>query len=129
MYLYMLYDHRAFYVARVVFQSLKCSWQTALYTFTTMATLSTNGIFSFSSLIRIDPFLRWPALKSFSSTHRFNWEIYKGIGPRIRQSSLQFCQRHRSQTALLYMSPKKRLVNSTVSIGLLVRNQTLRTLA
>ena len=35
------------YVARVVFQSLTCSWQTALYTSATIANLSINGMFYF----------------------------------------------------------------------------------
>ena len=37
----------SFYVVRLVFQSLKYSWQTAPYTSTTIATLSTKGMFSF----------------------------------------------------------------------------------
>ena len=42
-YLYALWPH-SFYVARVVLQSLNCSWQSALYTSATIATLSTKGV-------------------------------------------------------------------------------------
>ena len=59
------------YVARVVFQSLKYSWQTAPYISATIATISTKGTFSCRLSLRVDPFLRWPAPKSFSQTHRF----------------------------------------------------------
>ena len=40
---------QSFHVARVVFQSPNYSWQTALYTSATIATLSTKSMFSFSS--------------------------------------------------------------------------------
>ena len=49
-YLYILLAQR-FYVAKVVFQCLLYSWHTALFTSTTIATLSTKGMFSSSSFI------------------------------------------------------------------------------
>ena len=78
-YIYDLWP-QSFYIARVVFQTLQCSWQAALYTSATIATLSTKGMFYFCLSLGVDPFLRWQALKSFSSTHRFQlgniWSSY-----------------------------------------------------
>ena len=49
-YIYIYSVTTELYVARVVFQSLMCSWQTALYTSATIATLLTRGMFYFSSV-------------------------------------------------------------------------------
>ena len=59
-----------------MFQSLKCSGQTASYASATIATISTKVMFIFRLSPRVDCFLRWPALKSFSSTHRFQLGKY-----------------------------------------------------
>ena len=50
-YLYLVYAlwSQSFYVARAVFENLRYSWQTAPYTSTTIATLSTKDMFYFSS--------------------------------------------------------------------------------
>ena len=88
---------QSFYVARVMFQGPKCSWQTAPYTSATIATISSKGMFCFSSFTSSWRLLRWPALKSFSSIHRFQlgkywaWICTAVIYTRRRRKSWKFC--------------------------------------
>ena len=75
-YLYALWPH-SFYVARVVFQSLKCNWQTALYTSATQSRPhQLRACFLFRLSLGVDPFLRWPPIQTFRSTHRFHLGKY-----------------------------------------------------
>ena len=57
-----------------------------LYISTTITTISTKIMFYFSSFTSSWPFLRWPALKSFSSTHRF--QLGKTLSTNLYSSSI-----------------------------------------
>ena len=101
-YLYALWP-QSFYAARVVSKVLSAAgkpryirlWQSRPY--------QPRACFLFSFSSRVDPILRWPALKVAGWPTAFNSEIYEGIGSRISHSSSQFCKRHWDQKALLYI--------------------------
>ena len=68
---------QSFYAARLVFQSLEHSWQTAPYTSATIATISTKGARSFSSFTS-----SWP-LSPMSSSQRFQLDPMFSTGNSI----------------------------------------------
>ena len=74
-YVYALWP-QSFYVAiRVVFQSLKYSWQTAPYTSTTIATLSTKGTYFFFDFhFELTPFSDGQLSTVSARPTVFNWE-------------------------------------------------------
>ena len=76
-YVYALWP-QSFYVAiRVVFQSLKYSWQTAPYTSTTIATLSTKGTYFFFDFhFELTPFSDGQLSTVSARPTVFNWEKY-----------------------------------------------------
>ena len=83
-------------------------------------------VFSFVLHFEVTPFSNGQLSKVSARLTVFNWEIYEGIGPRTIHSSSQ--SSGTELQALLYNAPKKqRLINSTVSIGPLTRNQALTT--
>ena len=70
--MYMLCDHRAFMSPESCSKALiKYSWQTVHIPLWQSRPYQPRACFLFRLSIRVDPFLRWPAPKSFSSTHRF----------------------------------------------------------
>ena len=59
-------------------RSLQYSWRTApcTYLYDKWRPYQPRACFLFRLSLRVDPFLRWPAVKSFSSTHRFQLGKY-----------------------------------------------------
>ena len=80
--IYALWLH-SLYVTRVVFRSLKYSWQTAPYTSATIATISTKGMFSFSSFTS-----SWP-LSPMASSQKFQHDPSLSTGENIERESVQ----------------------------------------
>ena len=62
---------------RVAFQSLRSCWHTAP-PLRHSRPCQRRACFRFRLSIRVDPFLRWPALKSFSSIHGSQLGMYDG---------------------------------------------------
>ena len=76
-YIYYALWPQSFYVARVVFQSLKYSWKTAPYTSATIATLSTESMLSFSSFTS-----SWP-LSPMAGSQKFQLDPSLPTGKSI----------------------------------------------
>ena len=107
-------------VARVVFQSLERSWQTALYTYLCdrRDPINQGHVFFFVFHFELTRFSDGQLSKVSARPTVFNWEIYVtygSVGPRIT-SGTGLIKIY--LVLLFYRSPKKhRLIISTVGIG------------
>ena len=85
-YLYMFCDHRAFMSTESYSKVLRAAGIPRYIPLRQSRPYQPRACFLFRLSLRVDPFLRWPALKSFS-THRFQLgntlKSYSSIGPRI----------------------------------------------
>ena len=70
-YLYMLCDHRAFMSPESCSKVLSTAGKTRLVPLRQSRPCRQRAYFLFRPSLRVDTFLQWPALTSFSSTHRF----------------------------------------------------------
>ena len=114
---YMLCDYRAFMSTESCVKVLSAAGKPRHITLRQSRPYQPTAYFRFRLSLRVDPFLRWPALKSFSSAHRFQlrnkWKSYSSISPRVSHSSSQFCQRYWVRKLYYKCLLKKRSINFT----------------